>query len=415
MGYDVVVAGGGAAGIAAAIGAAQTGGRVCLVEKHGFLGGAATASSVLTYCGFFARNGEQVVQGVGQGLLDRLKFENQYQVQRVTSTGNTIVLLDQETLKRVLDEMVLESGVDLLLHATVTECHTTNNRIDFVTISHRGGTETILGTSFVDASGDGVLIREACAGEILTAVGERQASTLVMRIGGVHDVPAEVDSETIRQALDRYLAETDVTLPRRDGINVTLPVTGDRMVLMADSRGDVLDVRALTKAETSTRQLAWHYLRAFQRYLPGWERAYLTQTGPNLGIREARRLQGQRVLTGTEVEHGAKGDAESVGRGGWPIENHSKPGGPKYSYVSGNSYFEIPYGCTVSSTHANLWAAGRLLSTDAEAFASVRVMGTSFATGHAAGVAAALAARSAEETVTAEDVRSELTRQGALL
>src|SRR5690625_4752560 len=158
MHYDVVVVGAGAAGVAAAMGAAAMGSRVCLVEKYGFLGGAATASSVLSYCGFFDRNGEQVVRGMGQDLLNRLDRENLYRTHRVALSGNKIVLLDLETLKRVLDEMITDSGVDLMLHSTVVSASAGDDRIQSIKVAHRGGLETITADAFVDASGDGVLI-----------------------------------------------------------------------------------------------------------------------------------------------------------------------------------------------------------------------------------------------------------------
>lgn len=416
MHFDVVVVGAGSAGIAAGIGAAASGARVCLVERHGFLGGAATASSVLTYCGFFDANGEQVVRGVGQELINRLARENLYHTHRVASSGNKIVLLDLETLKRVLDEMIVDSGVSLMLHSTVVGASVKEGQIQGITVAHRGGLETVTADAFVDASGDGTLIAASGADQLLSAPDKRQASTLVMRVSGLQDDGMHVSSDELSKAVKNYTTETGVELPRKGGIDVKTPVVGDHMMLLVDQHEDVLDPFQLTQAELNGRQVAWHYLRAFRKHVTGWEDAYLLQTGPQIGIRETRRLHGDTIISAKDVLEGTQVPDESIGRGGWPIEDHSVPGDQQYSGISNGGYFSLPYGSISSRSHSNLWAAGRLTSSDPRAFASVRVMGTSFATGHAAGVAAALSAASdASCKIGAAEVRQALLEQGALL
>lgn len=416
MHFDVVVVGAGAAGLAASIGAAATGARVCLIEKFGFLGGAATTSSVLTYCGFFDQKGKQVVRGVGQDLLDRLAREDLYRTHRVASTGNTVVLLDQETLKRVLDEMVVASGITLLLHSTVIGAQVDGSMLKDITVAHRGGLMTITADAFVDASGDGILISTAGADQLLAAPDRRQASTLVMRVAGLNELGKHAGPEELARAVESYSAASGVRLPRKAGIDVEMPIVGDHMMLLADQHEDVLDVAELTRAELSARQTAWHYLRAFRQYLSGWEEAYLLQTGPQLGIRETRRILGQTTITASDVIEGSRLPVTSIGRGGWPVEDHSSPGEPQYARIAGGGYFDLPYGALVSRSHDNLWAAGRLTSADSTAFASIRVMGTSFATGHAAGVAAALGAPFEKPSdVEVDAVRRELIEQGAVL
>ena len=411
--FDVVVVGAGAAGIAAAVGAAQTGARVCLIEKYGFLGGAATASSVLTHCGFFSQRGEQVVAGVGQSVLDRLAAEDLYRTHTVAATGNKVVLLDLETMKRVYDEIVMDAGVTLYLHSFLIGAERGPDGIEAVTIAHRGGTQRITASAFVDASGDGTLIAAAGAEDARSAADARQASTLVMRVGGVPDDGPEVDGEAMAQAVDAYSAQHGVDLPRRSGIVVRMPVVGDRMMLLADQHVDVLDVEQLTAAEITARADAWHYLRAFRQYLSGWENAFLLATGPQIGIRETRRLAGREIVTAQDVEAGSKRPEDGIGRGGWPVENHVAHGHTEYSRIADGGWYDIPYGAITSRSVGNLWAAGRLTSSDQLAFASLRVMGTSFATGHAAGVGAALRAAGADESVAS--VRAALIDQGALL
>lgn len=410
--FDVVVVGGGAAGAAAAVGAAQSGSSVCLIEQYGFLGGAATVSSVLTHCGFFDQTKTQVVEGVGQQLLDKLRERSIYRTETFTGSGNTVVLLDLETTKTAFDELVSDAGVTLFLHSSLVLATTRDGRITEVEVGHRGGRIRISGRAFVDGSGDGVLIAAAGADAVISPADERQASTLVMRVGGVAE-DADLSVEGQARAVRSYKEQTGTDLTRDNGTAVRMPVSREVMLLLADQHRDVLDVQELTAAEVESRQLCWQYFEAFRKFLPGWGSSFLAATGPQLGIRESRRLRGRENVTADDVASGRKRPADAVARCGWPMEDHVVPGVTAYGGIKDKGWYHIPYGSICSASTDNLWAAGRLVSSDNRAFASLRVMGTAFATGHAAGVAAAVYAAGGSHSL--EKTREQLIEQGALI
>lgn len=411
--FDVVVIGGGAAGIAAAVGAAQTGASVCIVEKYGFLGGAATNSSVLTHCGFFDQTKTQVVKGVGQQVLDRLDERHIYQTQTMNETGNTVVLLDLETTKSVYDDLVVSSGVQLLLHTQLIDATTDDGgNITHVVLAHRGGQMTVHAQAFIDCSGDGALIAASGAAALVSQSHERQASTLVMRVGGVAE-DADLSEAGMKAAVKAYTDQTGIALVRQSGIGVRMPATREVMLLLVDQHIDALSVHDLTKAEVESRQLSWRYLDAFTKFLPGWQSGFLAATGPQIGIRETRRMKGRDAVEAEDVSQGRKRPEDAIARCGWPMENHVAPGITDYGGIKNRGWYHIPYGAICSATTDNLWAGGRLVSSDNRAYASLRVMGTSFATGHAAGVAAAIYADSGHHDYA--KVRNVLEEQGALI
>ncbi|WP_245993427.1 FAD-dependent oxidoreductase [Nocardioides immobilis] len=410
--FDVVVAGGGAAGVAAAIGAARAGARVALLEKTGNLGGAAVSASVLTYCGFFSRRHELVVAGVGARFLDVLAEDHLYLTHTSPETGNKVVLLDLETTKRALDRLVLESGVEALLHVDVVSADTRDGEVQAITYAHAGSTYSIRANSFVDATGDGSL--GAASGALMDEAPphERQASTMVMRIGGVVE-DAQLTGDAVEAAVRGYRSSTGGDMPRTRGPLVRLPLSREIMALLVDLDGDMLDPAQHTRAEQLGRLQALHYWRALRDGIPGWQDSFLVETGPTLGIRETRRMVGRERVTKEDVASGRRRPDVVVARGGWPMESHVGVGRTAYGGIRDDAWFDIPIGATQSATYANLWAAGRLICSDSDAYASTRVMGTAFATGHAAGVAAAWQALKGEVDVAG--IQATLRDQDALL
>lgn len=414
--YDVVVVGGGAAGVGAAIGSAQTGAKTLLIDKNPYFGGAATHSSVLTYCGFFtqADPAEQIVGGVGQQVLDQLSKLGLYDgPKRTPRTGTSIVLLDPEITKYALDLCIQQSTVDPLLHATVMDVVEEDGKIRTITGFDDLGQFSVTAGAFVDASGEANLtsLTEQTV-QIGDYEGRFQAATLMMRIGGV-GAETDIHPDTVARAINQAKSANIEHLTKELGTIVRMPSSQDMLAILVDEQTSGLSAFSLTKAEMSARRQAWAYLQAFRQFLPGFESAYLVQTGPKIGIRETRHIIGEETLTGDDVIAGRK-RTDTIARGGWPVELHPEPGQPNvWQPIKDHSYYDIPLQTLQVKGMQNLWAAGRIISCDPIAFASVRVMGTAFATGHAAGVTAAIHADTGRPTL--ESVQKELRAQQAII
>jgi hypothetical protein len=413
--YDVVVCGGGAAGVAAAIGAARCGARVALLEQAPFLGGAATRSGVLTYCGFWTQSDPplRAVGGVGAdvlGALDRLGGMSG--PMRTGSTNVVIALIEPEAVKLALDRLCAAAGVDVILHGRLASVESDPGLVRSAHALDHDGTFCLDAAAFVDASGEADLAHFAgAATRYGDAHGRVQNGTLAMRIGGVPrdaDISRTEWARAVRDAKSRG-AEN---MTKEHGLVARLPHSGEIIAFLADETYDARDARSTSAAERRAREQAWSYVEAI-RALPGHERAYLIATGPAIGTRESRHVLARTQLQSADVLDARIGD-DTVALGAWPVELHTGPGHPNvWKRLRGDGAYGIPLDTLFSATHRNLLAAGRVLDADADAFASVRVMGTAFATGQAAGVAAALVAdgRAAEASV----VRAEVLRQHGIL
>jgi hypothetical protein len=406
------VVGGGSGGVGAAVGAVQTGASVCLIERYPFLGGAATASSVLSYCGFFDQRRERMVGGVGEDLLTRLRDRGAYREITFKWSGNTVIMIDPEFTKVALDDLTATAGVSVLLHSYLIEARSDAENVCEIVVADHGGVRRIRAVAFVDASGDGDLAHHAGASVGAPPPDQRQAATVSMRIGGVSP-EAVISSESMRRAVAAYNATHERKLTRDHGPAARLPLTGELTMQIVDQRADALDARDLTRAEIAARSQAWDYMEAFREHLDGWEDAYLVATGPQIGIRESRHVIGRYAVSRDDVLAARRRPESVIARCGWPIEEHHGVGATRYTPIDGKAFYDIPLDALHSVDRENLWAAGRLVSCDADAYCSLRVMGTAFATGHAAGVAAAL--QSTSTAPTARAVQDELRRQGALL
>ncbi|NUW42157.1 FAD-dependent oxidoreductase [Nonomuraea rhodomycinica] len=400
---DVVVAGGGSAGCAAAVAAVRSGASCLLVESAGFLGG--TGAAVLdTFYGFYSPGPEapRVVGGVGWEVCERL-FAAGAAFERPNTYGaGTGVTYEPEQLKVVWDELTADAEV--LLHARVCDVVPGEG----VVVETVAGRFLVRARVVVDATGDAEVAWRA--GAALDRPGlRRQPMTTTFRLGGVDP------SATSTAELHALMAGAD--LPRREGsIHRTVNEGVVHTNLTRVSGLDPTDPFELSRAEREGRRQVGAYVRFLREKVPGYGSAVLLGTSTRIGVRESRRLAGRYVLTRDDVLAG-RDFPDAIARCGAPVEDHDSGSGTRWEYVRDFRTYGIPYRCLLPVEVGGLIVAGRCLSATHDAHASARSMGQCMAMGQAAGTAAALAVQAGVEPAELDAglLRERLREEGALL
>jgi ribulose 1,5-bisphosphate synthetase/thiazole synthase len=349
---DVLVVGGGPAGVIAAIAARRAGADVTLVERYGHFGGLWTGGLVLLVTGHIVKGGKQVCQGIGEELMRRLDKLDGAIIDRRPGVDPTV---DAEAVKYMMVEMTEEAGIKVFLHCWGVDAIVNGNTVAGAVFESKSGRQAILAKAVVDATGDGDLF--AAAG----AEFEHRSHNigLVTRVGNLDRV-------------DRQKAK-DAPPPKHLGRHT--PVPGVNWVNMLGPEVDGLDVAVLTKLEMNHRKFIWKTIQK-TRATPGYEKVYLMETAPQLGVRITRILTGLKTVTQADLKAGTRfpdvigvGGASGLGHGEW----------------------QIPYGALVPVKVDNVLAAGRCICCEIRMADLVRLIPNCFVTGHAAGVAAAVA------------------------
>lgn len=441
---DVLVVGGGPAGLGAALGAAAAGATVILAERYGFLGGNATAALVMPLMSFHTQHahgeqvgavtllptdhgpGDSVVGGVLRTLLERLVAAGGA-IPPSLQTGY-VVPFDPEIFKLVALDLLDEAGVRFLFHALAGEV-VGDGAVEGVVFETKSGPVVLRARTVVDCTGDGdIAARAGAPYEIGREDGLVQPMTLLFRMvefdraafaSYVGEHPDQWRGvHGLWDLARRAVAAGELDLPREDILFFATP--HEREVSINSTRVTKVlgtDVWDLTYAEWGSRRQMRQIAAFLRRYVPGFEEAYIAQSGVNIGVRETRRIMGDYVLTADDVLHARKFD-DAIARCSYPLDIHNPQGsGTLLKRLPAGEAYDIPLRCLLPRGVDGLVVAGRCISGTHEALSSYRVMPVAMATGQAAGVCAALAARrgACPRAVPVEDVRRELLRQGANL
>lgn len=443
---DVVVCGAGPGGFAAALAAARHGARTILIERHGHLGGLATAGLVAPILGHTAHESNTpIVAGILREITEHMHAIGGAPTweDALTEWG---IRFDAEALKLVLDEMALEAGVQVRFHTYVSDVVRTDQRIEAVIIESKSGREAILGQVFIDATGDADVAYRAGApvthGRDFDGRGEAMGS--FFHLAGFEPLSAE-QAQALQQRIEREMEDGRFHFYNARFLATNSNHTDHTAANMTRFGGDADLADDLTQAEISTRRDIWELVRYLRANVKGFENCYVQQTSHQVGPRESRQIVGPYALTGDDIHAGRK-FADAIARGSWWIDIHC-PLGRTYPvhlctvecpegancpywasqhtrmrsrselYPPPGDWYDIPYRCLLSVSVPNLLAAGRCISATHEGIAGARVMGTCIAIGQAAGSAASLAVRQGcnPAEVEVDALRQLLAEDGQLV
>ncbi len=423
--YDVVVAGGGPAGIDAAVSAARRGMKTAILERFGIVGGMMTSGHVNPILGFMAPSTmyHEVVELLGQGHED---------AEKIRTRNGWEVRIDPEEAKYFLLKFLVDNGVEVHLHSPVVNVVKVDDRLTGLIVGTQQGPALMRAKVFVDATGDGFIAAQAGAPFVqgrdqdgrsqpvsveftLEDVDEAHALTC---FGGSDPVKLPDDRSytgLCKEARDRGELPKNVSIVR---LHRTY-YPGERQV----NATQVNDINSLIStqvafADLEARKQIPQIVEFLQRNVPGYEQCRVKASASTLGVRETRRIMGQYILSDEDVEKGSRFEDVVVHKAWFLIDIHNPSGGGQAEGQSKVAEpYDIPLRCLIPQKVEGLLLAGRCISGTHRAHASYRVMGIALATGQAAGLAAALCAEKGilPSQLDYHDLQKELQACGAEL
>lgn len=409
---DILVAGGGVGGLAAAVSAARLGERVILIESGGFLGGTATKGLAGPFMTCYDAKGETIIiRGFFTEFVERMVADGGAVSYRDCPGGDShsgyrlkghigVTPFDVESFKRVSEEMCLEAGVKLLYHVSLIGCETNGDKITHVYIATNSGIDRISANVFIDATGSATLAALAGAETFRgDETGFLQTASTFFRIEGVD-----------REMLDRHMDETSEMRSRyymdeieRGRLCGEFPCGTQKLRIFEapnglwtvnmsqeDSELNEFDPEAVTAAEISQRKQIKEIVEFLKKTVPALRNIRLIDSASEIGIRESRRIVGHHMFCLDDIQkHRYFDDRIAVCANSIDIHKRNLV---DYTAHDGSNYY-VPLSCLLSKNITNLLAAGKCISTDKYAHAAIRVIPPCMAVGEAAGVCAALASR----------------------
>lgn len=416
--YDVAVIGGGPAGTMAAIASARKGAKTILVEQNGYLGGMLTAGGVGPQMTFHAGK-KQVIYGLPDELVERLKREG-FSVGHIpdgVGFCGTTTPFDAEGMKITLETMAIEAGVTLLYHTVYTGCSTEGGKITRANLYSKNGFMELDAKVFIDASADADLATHAGVTSVYGRETDHLAQPMTMNVK-VFNVDRARLQEYIDMNPDDVYERTPSNLKELPRYSI---LGGYKFIKIGKECGDfnidrdmvlcfetnnksefiinmtriikksAINPFDLTDAEIDGRKQAHETVNFLKKYIPGFENCVLIQTGPHIGIRESRKIDGVYKLTGDDLVHNVMFD-DGISMGGYPIDIHSPDGiTTQHKFLKENSWYSVPYRCLITNQIDNLIVAGRCISATHEACSAIRLTPIVMSLGQGAGTAAAQA------------------------
>lgn len=410
MKYDVVIVGGGTAGLIAGIASARLGVNTLLVEQKGYVGGLAAIG--MTLGGFKDRFNHQIINGIPQELADRVLIKGGG-LGHISTTAKdrwitSLLSLDPETLKYVGQEMLLEAGCKFLLLTTFINVIREGNIIKGIEVFNHSGQKKILGKIFIDATGDGALaVKTGAQFNKGDNKGKHQAATSIFRVSNVNITKFEKfmnetlnthsrDKWEINNAPTRsgWIYWTPWRVSARDDLPKTCGIYyhGNRGDIFINSTHvevkDIFDFYEISIAAIELRRQAFRIFNYLENNVSGFEKAYISYIY-DIGIRDSRRIIGDYILTKNDILNQVS-FPDTIAVGAYPPDVHRSYGEVNID-VKENLGYEIPYRCLIPKGIENILVVGKCISTTFIAQAAVRGMGPCMSTGQCGGVAAALA------------------------
>ncbi len=430
--YDVLVCGGGPAGLSAGFAAARMGAKTLIVEQFNCLGGVATAGGHGHICLYSSWGSDERVVG---GIIWEL-------AKRTEATGygvcnNSNADFEVEGMKLVLEQMAAECNAELLYHSFVADSVVKDGRTVGIVVQNKNGRQQLMADRIIDSTGDGdVAARAGCSFDVGDDDnGLCQPVTLMFTIGGVDWARVE---EFRRQYKEKH--GSDHNWWKLERVYEEATRNGDMRPFQTGNMGwwwtptrpdqvginfthinhiDATKAEDLTKATIEGRKQAYETIEVYRKYIPGMEKCHMVSTPCTIGIRETRRIRGLYTLTKEDVV-GMRRFDDSIGWGSFYIDIHSVsgPGMDKKTYYPEKGFkYQIPYRIMLPKDVDNLLVAGRCASCTHEALGSLRVMPQCGVMGQAAGVAAVISLRNkiSPRNINIEQLQSELGGQGCIL
>jgi hypothetical protein len=346
-----------------------------------------------TFYGFFTpgERPQKVVGGVPDLVIKALMQRGKAITRPNTYGAGTGITYDPETLKFVWEQLAVESGVRILYHTLVVDALLEGNRVTGVIAVNKGGFVRLRARVVIDASGDADIAAAAGVPFEGAADGPVQSLTTTFRLLNVDMERAKAVKKTELHDLMAAAIADGYALPRREGSVHITPLEGVMATNMTRVSGlDATDPEQLTRAEIEGRRQAQEYTRFLIERVPGYKDAALASVSTQIGVRESRRIFGRYRLTRADVVSARQFD-DQIARCGAPIEDHHAGSGTVWKYLPEGETYGIPLRCLLPEKVEGLLVAGRCLSADHDAHASVRSMGQCMAMGQTAGVVADMA------------------------